>query len=80
MFDRKYHTDARKYDRHCVDIQNVDTIDYYNSICVSQSERCVFSQTDDFSLIDKILMINKDALKKSYMTLSWGGKTYTAEI
>lgn len=80
MFDRKHHTDARKYDRHCVDIQNVDTIDHYNSICVSQSERCVFSQTDDFSLIDKMLIINKDALKKPYMTLTWGGKTYTAEI
>lgn len=80
MFDRSYHKNARKLDRHCVDIQSVDTIDYYNSICVSQSERCVFSQTDDFSLIDRMLMINKDALRKPHMTLTWGGKTYTAEI
>ena len=80
MFDRKYHTNARKYDRRCIDIQNVDTIEYYNSICVSQSERCVFSQTDDFSLIDRMLTVNKDALKKPYMTLTWGGKTYTTEI
>ena len=80
MFDRRYHKNIRKYDRHCIDIRSRETIDYYNSICASQSERCVFSLTDDFSLIDRMLMINKDALKKPYMTLTWGGKTYTTEI
>lgn len=80
MFDRRYHIKARKYDRHCVDIHNKEVIEYYNSICVLQSERCVFSQIDDFSLIDRMLMVNKDALKKPPVTLYWGGKVYTSEI
>lgn len=80
MYDRAYHNRVKKYDRHCIDILNKDIIDYYNSACISQSERCVFSQTDDFSLIDRMLMVNEDALKKPYISLTWGGKTYTAEL
>jgi len=79
MLDRNYHSNVRKFDRRCVDILTKDTIEYYNSFCISQSERCVFSQTNDFSLIDRMLAINKEALKKPHISLTWNGKSYIAE-
>lgn len=59
-----------------VEIDDPEIIDAYNSRCVMNSSRCVFSQTDDFSIIEKMKTKRSDVLRLPKSTLTWGGKTF----
>lgn len=79
MFDREYHKQIEHIDRHYFAIEDPDIIDHYNSLCIQQSERCVFSVNDDFSLIHRMLKDSPNAINKPYISATWNGKTYLAE-
>ena len=79
MFDREYHKQIEHIDRHYFAIEDPDIIDHYNSLCIQQSERCVFSVNDDFSLINRMLKDSPNAINKPYISATWNGKTYLAE-
>ena len=79
MYDGEYHNYKAGKDRSIGVIESVDIIRYYNEATVIQSERWVVSSTDDFSLIEKMLSVNPEALSKSDLVASYGGKNYTSE-
>ena len=62
--------------RHIIEIDEIDIVNDYNSRCVMNSSRCVFSKTDDFSIIDKMKEKRPDVLQLPKSTLTWEGKTY----
>ena len=53
MFDGSYHFQNAHLERRYVLLDNEAYIDYYNSLCAMQSERCVFSSDGDFALLKK---------------------------
>lgn len=76
MYEKSYHKRIGKYDRHHIQLNNPDVVEYYNYQSIMQSERCVFSQNSDFSLIERILQENENAFCLPNVSLTWGGKTY----
>ena len=77
MFEKKHHRKMLTKSYHIVEIDEPEIIDDYNSRCVMNSSRCVFSQTDDYSIIEKMKAKRPDVLQLPKSTLTWGGKTYT---
>ena len=77
MFEKTYHSNMMSKNYRIVEIDDLDMIDDYNSRSVMNSSRCVFSQTDDFSIIEKMKAKRPDVLQLPKSTLTWGGKTYT---
>ena len=76
MFEREYHKQIAKMDRHYFTIRDVRDIDSYNTLTVLNSTRCVFSASGDFSVIDKILELEPNIFDKPTMSLSWNGKVF----
>lgn len=76
MFEREYHKQIAKMDRHYFTIRDVRDIDSYNTLTVLNSPRCVFSTSGDFSVIDKILELEPNIFDKPTMSLSWNGKVF----
>ena len=76
MFEKTYHSNMMSKNYRIVEIDDLDMIDDYNSRCVMNGSRCVFSQTDDFSIIKKMKAKRPDVLRLPKSTLTWGGKTY----
>ena len=76
MFEKTYHSNMMSKNYRIVEIDDLDMIDDYNSRCVMNGSRCVFSQTDDFSIIKKMKAKRTDVLQLPKSTLTWGGKTY----
>ena len=62
MYDGEYHKYSAGKDRSIGVIESDDIIRYYNEGTVLQSERWVVSNTNDFSLIDKMIADNPDAI------------------
>lgn len=79
MFEKTHHKDIVSKNYRIIEIDNHEIIDDYNSRCVMNSSRCVFSQTDDFSIIDKMKAKRPDVLKLPKTVLTWGGKKYTTK-
>lgn len=76
MFEKTYHSNMMSKNYRIVEIDDLGMIDDYNSRCVMNSSRCVFSQTGDFSIIEKMKTKRPDVLQLPKSTLTWGGKTY----
>ena len=76
MFEKTYHSNMMSKNYRIVEIDDLDMIDDYNSRSVMNSSRCVFSQTGDFSIIEKMKAKRPDVLQLPKSMLSWGGKTY----
>lgn len=76
MFEKTYHQNMLPKNYRIVEIDESDIIDDYNSRCVMNSSRCVFSQTADFSIIEKMKVKRPEVLQLPKTTLTWGGKTY----
>ena len=77
MFDSEYHTEFRGHDRRVIELDNAEVVKYCNSRCVLHSDNCVFSNTNDFSVIDEMLAKNPNVLDHPHTVLHWGGNTYT---
>lgn len=77
MFEKTYHHNFTSKNYRIIEIEELDIIEDYNSRCIMNSSRCVFSQTGDFSIIDKMKAKRPDVLQLPKTTLTWGGKTYT---
>lgn len=75
MLDGKYHK-LLNYERTIREIDLVDVIEYYNSLQFYESERYFFSNTNDFSIADKILVKNPRAFDSPRTEMNYGGKTY----
>ena len=60
-----------------VELSDLDSVKDYNSRCILHSDTCVFSKTDDFSLIEEMLSKNPDILDMPHTVVRWGGKTYS---
>lgn len=80
MFERKYHKQIAKMDRHYFVIQDEHDIDSYNILTVLNSTRCVFSPSGDFSIIDKILELEPNIFDKPTVSLSWNGKVFYPKV
>lgn len=76
MFDREYHKQIVKWDRHYFVIRDARDIDSYNLLTVIHSTRCVFSSSGDFSIIDKILELEPNVFDRPNVSLSWNGKVF----
>lgn len=77
MLDGDYHTGLGKYDRRIVEVDDVESVIDYNSRCVIHSDTCVFSRTDNFSLIEDLLSKYPALLDMPHTVVHWGGNTYT---
>ncbi len=75
MFDGGYYN-ISQLERKYVLIDNEAEIDYYNSLCALQCERCVFSADGNFSSIEQIKKNAPDAFFLPHTRLTWGGKSY----
>lgn len=75
MADGKYH-ELNHCDRRIVSSDSIDEIRYYNSKCIINSDRCVFSSCEDFSIVDEMLKKNPKILHQPRSMMQWGGKTY----
>ena len=47
--------------------------------CVNNSNRCIYSENDNFAVVDRILEDNPNAFEIPKTQLSWGGKTFIPE-
>ena len=77
MLDGDYHTSIKEFDRRIVELSDLDSVKDYNSRCILHSDTCVFSKTDNFSLIEEMLSKNPDILDMPHTVVRWGGKTYS---
>ena len=57
----------------------VQMVEHYNWYCVHNSNRCIYSQSDNFAVVDRILEDNPNAFEIPKTQLSWGGKTFIPE-
>lgn len=76
MFDGDYHKNLASQDRNYIMMTMTENIDYYNSLCVMRSDRCIYSTDGDFTLIDQMIKKDSHALDTHRTELRWGGKTY----
>lgn len=76
LLEKTHHKIFKSKNRHIIEIDDIDIVNDYNSRCVMNSSRCVFSKTGDFSIIDKMKEKEPDVLQLPKSTLTWGGKTY----
>lgn len=76
MFDSEYHTEFRGHDRRIIELDNTEVVKYCNSRCVLHSDNCVFSNTNDFSVIDEMIAKNPSVFNQPHTVLHWGGNTY----
>lgn len=76
MFEETYHKELKSKNYHIVEIEELDIIEDYNSRCVMNSNRCIFSQTNDFSIIEKMKVKRPDVLQLPKSKLTWGDNTY----
>lgn len=77
MFEKTYHHNISSKNYRIIEVDEQDIIAYYNSQCVINSSRCVFSQTYDFSIIEEMKAKRPDVLQLPKTVLKWGDKTYT---
>ena len=76
MFEREYHKQIAKLDRHYFVIRDAKDIDSYNALNVLHSTRCLFSSSGDFSIVEKILELEPTIFEKPTVSLSWNGKVF----
>ena len=76
MFDGSYHFQNAHLERKYVLLDNEAYIDYYNSLCAMQSERCVFSSDGDFALLEEMKENNPQIFSQPHAQMNWGSKTY----
>lgn len=79
MFDSGYHTFIQGRDRRIIELRDIEVVKAYNSRCVLNSDTCIFSNTDDFSIIDGMLSKDPKVLDTPHTVLHWGGHTYTPQ-
>ena len=54
-------------------------VEHYNWYCAHNSNRCIYSQNDNFTVVNRILEEKPNAFEIPKTQLSWGGKTFTPE-
>ncbi|MBE6992002.1 MAG: DUF4238 domain-containing protein [Ruminococcaceae bacterium] len=67
MFDGEYHRAIQKYDRRIIELEDIDDITDYNSRCIIHSERCVFSNNGNFTLVQDLLKKDPQILDLPHM-------------
>lgn len=77
MYDGEYHTELSSSDRRVVELYDGRIVDFMNERCVVHTDGCIYSITNDFSVIDEMLKKDPRVLDQHHVTLQWGGKTYT---
>jgi hypothetical protein len=81
MYDGEYHKEIVDKDRTYWIITEEDNVDYYNSLSVMRSHRCIFSDKNDFSLIEKMILRNPLIFENNESTeLHYGGKVYRPQM
>lgn len=78
MFDGDYHTFTQKHD--CKIIQSNDEQDIINRMnirTIINAERFVFSNTNDFRIIEDLLKKDPTIFSQPKTVVHWGGKAYT---
>lgn len=76
MYDGEYHKDMLDFERKYVTNIQIENVEYYNSLCAYQSERCIFSSDGDFALLENMLKDNSNTFDIPKTEMSWGGKKY----
>lgn len=79
MCDGTYHKELASYDRKYVQVEEEQMVEHYNWYCVNNSNRCIYSENDNFAVVDRILEDNPNAFEIPKTQLSWGGKTFIPE-
>lgn len=77
MFDGNFHTNLRAYDRRIIELKGIEFVDFYNTKCILESENCVFSKENDFSIISEMLESDPNILEQPKILMRWNGNTYT---
>lgn len=76
MYDGSYHTYIKPYDRKYISIDEEEWVEEYNKRSVYNSNRCIYSQSGDFSIIDEIRKNNPESLNVPKTELLWNGKVF----
>lgn len=76
MYDGSYHKTPLPMDRRYVNMTELEDIENYNTLCVCTSERCVYSNDGNFTLIGKLLEKDPNVFEIPKTQLSWGNKKY----
>lgn len=80
MVDSDYHTTFQNHDRRIDELTSEEIVKFYNSWCVLRSDSCVFSNTNNFSIIDEMVLQQPDILNQPHSVFQWGTKTYTPRL
>ena len=76
MCDGNYHKGMLQHERKIIEVDNIKTIEHYNSVVAQYSTRFVISKDNNFSIIKKMLDNNPNVFNKPHTTLTWGDKIY----
>lgn len=76
MFDKNYSIKNKDFDRRILSIDDLEDIEYFNRCIAVDSDRCIISKSNDFSVINMLLEENKNIFEKPKTILNYGGKTY----
>lgn len=76
MVDGNYHTHMKTKERRILGNCRIENVEYCNSLQCYESDRYIFSNTNDFSIVDKILVKNPRAFDSPRTEMNYGGKTY----
>ena len=76
MFDPVYHHNISKLDRHYFFINDSKDIDSYNILSSIFANRCIFSSSGDFTIIEQMLSLDNTLFDNPSVSLSWNGKVF----
>ena len=66
----------KDFDRRIVSIDDLEDIEYFNCHIAIDSDRCIISKSNDFSVINMLLEEDGAIFDKPKTILNYGGKTY----
>ena len=72
MVDGSYHANCLPLERRYIEIIEKDHMDFYNSLLALQADRCIYSSTGDFSLLNEMKRANPKVFKPNRVQLMWG--------
>lgn len=76
MFDGSYHSNLVCLERKFIAIEDIENINYYNSLCALHSERCIYSTDGDMSIIEIMKHNNPKVFNQPNTQLTWGDNKY----
>ena len=79
MIDDK-HSGFSVKDRRIIEINNIEYVNCYNYYFITGESSFIFSNKNDFSLIDEVLENNPNLFELPNIVAKWGDRIITPEV